>query len=254
MYYNFYRETFKLSHRKATWLAPLLILFMMIAIGFAEGHTQSRLLMMTSFASSQVIQLVLVIVASSMFSMEFQNKAILTTMYKSPNKFQVFFSKVTIVFIYNIIIHLLTMLFSIVLTFTPIIRSISWLAKYQYNQTLYLNMINTNVIDLITSTFIISIIILISCMINSNAVATTANIMIIFMGSYVSYNLLLKNNSLGNVFKWNPLNMINLTQQYYNSTLATDTKLSLLQLIIASLLYTLLFFSLGYLIFKKKKF
>ncbi|GLB47334.1 ABC transporter permease [Philodulcilactobacillus myokoensis] len=252
---DLYREFFKLLHRKVSWFAPLLVLFMMLAMGLSEGKSQPQLLIMTNFASSQVILLALVIVASSIFSMEFQNKAILNVLYRSPNKFQVFFSKLIVIFIYNVALHLITILVTVILSLTPLIDKVSWTSVYQHHQSLLLNMFATVGIDLITSTFIISIIFMISCMINSNAVVVTVNMIIIFMGAYVSYNFLLQNNhNLSGILKWNPFNMVNLTQQYYNNAMASDTKLSIEQLIIATFLYTILFLFAGYAIFRKKRF
>ena len=93
MYRSIYREAYKLSHKKVTWFSPLLVLILMLALGFSEGKVQPKLLVMTCFGASEGILLVLVIVASSIFSMEFQNQAILTVMYKAPSKLYVYFSK-----------------------------------------------------------------------------------------------------------------------------------------------------------------
>lgn len=249
-----YRESYKLSHRKVAWFAPILVLFVMVAMGFSVGKVQARLLAMTCFASSEVILLALVIVASSIFSMEFQNQAILTVMYKAPNKLYVYFAKLVTIFIYNLILHLIAMLFTFILTLTPIVSSFSWLAVYQHHQPLIVNMLATTGLDLVTSTFIISMIFLTSCIINSNAVVVTFNIVVIYMGAYVSYHFLLDNAKLAYLLKWNPFNMTNLTQQYYNSAMVQATSLSVFQLTIGTLAYSLLFFALGYLVFRKKRF
>lgn len=249
-----YGEFYKLVHKKITCFAPFLILISMIAMGLATGKTQPKLLVMTCFASSEPILLTLVIVASSTFSMEFQNNAILTLQYKSPSKLAIYLSKLLVITIYNLILHCLTMIITGILAVSPIIKPISWTAIYQHQQSLIVNMLSTTGIDLITSTFIISLIFLTSILVNSNALVVTLNIIIIFIGTYASSSLLLIGYRLSRVLRWNPLNMINLTQQYYNAAMIQVTKLSISQLSLATILYFLLFFIIGYLIFRKKRF
>lgn len=251
---SLYNEFYKLIHKKITWFAPILILVSMIAMGLATGQTQPRLLVMTCFASSEVILLTLVIVASSIFYMEFQNKAILTLMYKAPNKLYVYLAKLLVILSYNLVLHLFALIITFILTVSPVINPVVWSVVYQHQQSLLVNMLATSGIDLITSTLTISLIFLASCLINSNALVVTLNILIIFMGSYASASLLLINSKLSGLLKWNPLNMINLTQQYYNSDMVQVTKLSIPQLSLATLAYTLVFFTLGYLIFSRKRF
>ncbi len=83
----------------------------------------------------------------------------------------------------------------------------------------------------------------------------TLNIAIVFMGQNLSADLLNANSKLAPIVKWNPLNMNNLTTQYYNYPVYHD--LSMLfngQLVSGTLVYTLLFFLIGYLIFRRKYF
>ncbi|NVY96463.1 hypothetical protein HU830_04670 [Lactobacillus sp. DCY120] len=55
--------------------------------------------------------------------------------------------------------------------------------------------------------------------------------------------------------KSNPLNMTNLTRQYYNYLTYYETsRLSINQLLLGTTVYLLLFFILGYLVFRKKRF
>lgn len=165
----------------------------------------------------------------------------------------IYLSKLLVIIIYNLILHCLTMIITGILAVSPIIKPISWTAIYQHQQSLIVNMLSTTGIDLITSTFI-SLIFLTSILVNSNALVVTLNIIIIFIGTYASSSLLLIGSRFSRVLRWNPLNMINLTQQYYNAAMIQVTKLSISQLSLATILYFLLFFIIGYLIFRKKRF
>lgn len=77
-------------------------------------------------------------------------------------------------------------------------------------------MLATTGIDIITSTLIISLLCLFSCLINSDAIVIAINAIIIFMGRGFSASLLNANLGIDQILKWNPLNMTNLTTQYYN--------------------------------------
>ena len=70
MYTQLKQELYKLNHRKLPWIVITLMLFFMIIIGLAMGRTYSNLLVMTCYDSSTIIMLILVIVGSTIFSMD----------------------------------------------------------------------------------------------------------------------------------------------------------------------------------------
>lgn len=250
------RELYKLMHRKLPWWIISLLVIFMIFMGVAMGKIYSKLLVMTCFNCSDAILVILVIVGSTIFSTEFQNKTILTLMYRSPNKGTVYLAKFITIFIYNVFLHIVAILFTVLFNTVPIVTNLtSWTAIYKYNQPLFINMLATTGVDTITSTLIISLICLTSCLINFNTVVIVVNAMIVFMGSDLSSNLL--NLHLGpvKIIRWNPLNMLNLTTQYYNyATYHLTLLLSTDQLLVGTLCYTIIFTLVGYLIFKKKNF
>ncbi|WP_143461924.1 ABC transporter permease [Levilactobacillus enshiensis] len=254
MAFSLYQEFYKLNHRKLTWLAPLVLLILMILTGLSIGYNESKLLMATCYNAPDWIMLILVVIGATTFSMEFQNNAILTLLYKSPNKALVYLSKYIVILAYNLWLHLLAMLFTLGLHTIPMNRSVSWSAIYLYQQPLWENMLKTVAIDVLTTTFIISLIFLLSCLINSNAVVISVSLLMVFMGQFVSANLL-NAEKFTQVLRWNPFNMTNLTRQYYNYTTYFDTSHLLnQQLLQGALSYTLLFIVVGYLIFRKKRF
>ncbi|KRL95843.1 ABC transporter permease [Levilactobacillus hammesii] len=254
MAFSLYQEFYKLNHRKLTWLAPLVLLILMILTGLSIGYNESKLLMATCYNAPDWIMLILVVVGATTFSMEFQNNAILTLLYKSPNKALVYLSKYIVILVYNLWLHLLAMLFTLGLHTIPMNQSVSWSAIYLYQQPLWENMLKTVAVDVLTTTFIISLIFLLSCLINSNAVVISVSLLMVFMGQFVSANLL-NAEKFTQILRWNPFNMTNLTRQYYNYTTYFDTSHLLnQQLLQGTLSYTLLFIVVGYLIFRKKRF
>ncbi|WP_119326442.1 ABC transporter permease [Companilactobacillus musae] len=249
------KEAYKLVHQKITWFAPLFVLILMIIMGILMNGSEQKLLIMTSYDSSEWILFALVVVSSTIFTLEFQDNTILTMLYKSDNKLQVYGSKLILVFIYNIVLHILAIIFTIVLQLTPLNVHLSWLMINQYQQTLLSNLLMTILVDIVSSTLIISIIFFTSCIVNLNAIVITLNLMIVFLGQSASSSLMIANLKYIDIIKWNPLNMINLTKQYYNyGSYHIVSHLSNSQLLIGNIFYSLLFFSLGYVIFKKKKF
>lgn len=251
---SLYREFYKFCHKKVTWIAPSIVVVLMVLMGLSAGQSQPRLMVMTGFGSSEGILLTLIIVASSIFSMEFQNHAILTILYKAPGKWHVYLAKLIVTFGYNVALHLLALLVTFGLSWTPIIKPVDWSAVYQHGQPLIINLIATTGVDVLTSSLIIGFIFLTSCLINSNAVVVTLNIAVVFMGAFISYNFLLQNQRLASVFRWNPFNMVNLTKQYYNASMVQSTYLNNVQLILGTIAYSFVLLIVGYLIFRKKRF
>lgn len=252
---SLYQEFYKLLHRKMTYTAPLIVIGFMIVIKLALGSEESQLLGMTNYAAGQSILLVLVIVGTSLFSMEYQSNIMLTLIFKSPSKLNVYLSKVIVIICYSTALHALAILFTFLLQLTPLKLDVSWLTLYQNNQSLLVNMMSLNIVDSITSLLIISLIVSTSCFIQQTSVVVSLNVLIVFMGQFVSTRLLLNQVSLSHLLKWNPLNMINLSQQYYNYEMYHQTtQLSNIQLLIGTMCYSICFILIGYIVFRKKRF
>lgn len=256
MYAELRQELYKLNHRKLPWLIIILMVALMIIIGLAMGRTYSNLLVMTCYDSSTIIMLLLVIVGSTIFSMEFQNKTIIPLVYRSRSRGRVFFAKFVTLFLYDVVLHVVAMIVTCLLNIVPIINNpVSWTAVYKYHQPLVINMLANAGVDLVTSSLIISLICLASCLINSNTVVIAINALIIFMGTDLSSSLLLAHVGPSRLIRWNPFNMLNLTTQYYNyATYHVTSMLSNGQLLLGTLSYTAIFTLLAYWCFQAKHF
>lgn len=251
---SLYQEFYKLSHQKIVWISPLVLLVLMITTGYSIGYNESTLLTATTYNSPDWIMFILVAIGSTLFSMEFQNNAILTLLYKASNKIYVYLSKYIVILSYNFLLHLTAIIFTILLRYTSINDYVSWSSIYRYQQPLWENMLKTSLIDILTTTFIISLVFLLSCLINNNAVVISVSLLVVFMGQFISSNLL-NNERFVRLLRWNPFNMTNLTRQYYNYTTYYETShLLTWQLLIGTILYIVIFTVIGYSIFRKKRF
>ncbi|GEO68271.1 ABC transporter permease [Levilactobacillus acidifarinae] len=248
------QEFYKLRHRKIVWLAPIILLVLMVMTGYAMGYNESKLSMATGYDAPDWIMLILVVVGATTFSMEFQNHAILTLLYKAPAKLDVYLAKSIVILGYNVFLHGVAILWTVLLCQTSLIRPVAWSTVYLYHQPLWENLLKTMAVDVVTTTLIISLIFLLSCLINNNAVVISVSLLVVFMGQFVSSNLLTANQGV-RLLRWNPFNMTNLTREYYNyTTYYATSHLQNSQLLLGTLLYTGLFIVSGYLIFRKKRF
>lgn len=136
MLLNIHQEFYKLIHRKIIWFSPLILLILMVITGYAMGNDQGILLLATCYDAPDWIMLILVVIGSTIFSTEFQNNAILTLSYKSPNKTYVYLSKYITILCYNLVIHLIAILFTTILNFAPITNKLKWSTLYLYHQPL----------------------------------------------------------------------------------------------------------------------
>ncbi|WP_338199014.1 ABC transporter permease [Lactobacillus rizhaonensis] len=254
MIYSIKQELYKLVHRKISWIAALILFFLMLITGFALADESKKLILTLTFDSSDFIMFILVIVGATCFSMEFQNNTILTLLYKSSNKVYVYLSKYIVLFIYDVFLHLLALFYTICLRYTLFNYQVNWSELYLYHQPVWLNMLTALLIDLVTTMLIIAIVFLLSCLINSNAVVITASLLVTLMGQSISSDLM-NGKKLVGIMKWNPFNMVDLTRQYANySMYALTTQLNNQELLVGSLVYIFIFVIAGYLIFRRKRF
>lgn len=111
---SLYQEFYKLAHRKVTWIAPIILLGLMVLAGYTIGYGESKLLTALSYDSHDWIMFILVIVGATIFSMEFQNNAILTLLYKASSKLYVYLSKLIVLLVYNLFLHGLALILTVV--------------------------------------------------------------------------------------------------------------------------------------------
>lgn len=257
MFISMARELQKLSKRKISWISLILTFIFMLILGLSLRSEYNKLLIMGAFGLDTISPFVLILVGSTIFSMEFKNNTIWLLLYKSKNKNVAFFAKVITLFSYDILLHLVAIIYTIILSITILNRSISsWLNIYQYNEPLIINLLKTSFLDIIANTIVISFVFLLSVLIKSSEVVTTVSILTVFMGGGISNSIIYSYKPLMHITRWNPWNIsTHLTTQYYNYNSYHDiTRLSNVQMMYGGIGYIILFLFIGFIIFKRKRF
>ncbi|MBM6586265.1 ABC transporter permease [Pediococcus acidilactici] len=254
MLFSVRQELYKLVRRKIFWVAPIVMFVLMIVLGYTVGVEETKFLSVSCFGFSEVSPLILIIVGSTLFSMEFQNNTILTLLYKAKSKIYVYLSKFFVIFMYDVFLHILAIVFTLILRSVILKQVPSWTMIYEYHQPLWQNMLIATLIDLIFTLLVISTLFLLSSAISNNALVLCLSIAVIFFGKYVSVQLMRIKDFI-HILRWNPFNMANLVGQYYHyDEYSRMSHLSVFQLSAGSLIYIALFLGVGYLIFTKKRF
>lgn len=251
-----WREFYKLNHRKSTWCSIIIMMAFMLVIGMMMGRSYGNLLVMSTYNSSQIIMLIMVVVGSMIFTGEFQSETILPLIFRSPNRSVIFFAKYFTLFLYEVILHIIAIVFTIFLNVSGLISNrVSLSAVYKYHQSLLMNMLSTTLIDVVLTAMMIGMICVVACLFKSELISVLVNALLVLVGGGFSANLMEANNGLSKIIRWNPLNMTYLTPEYYNYASYHGTSmLSTNQLLLGTFCYMCLFGWLGWLIFEKKHF
>ncbi|MCP8856944.1 ABC transporter permease [Latilactobacillus fuchuensis] len=252
---SLYQEYYKFFHKKMVWYAPILLVPLMLLAWLLFKFEFSRYLVISSFLAGPWIEMLLVVIGAGIFSMEFQEGTILTLLYKASNKRDIYFSKFLVIFCYDVILHVIAFGLTIGLSLIIFPGQVDWFTVYQYQQPLIVNLILTLLVGLVASLLTIALLFFFSSLSKNNSLAVVISFVLIFMGQGLSDNLLNKYETFDFIIKWNPLNMLNLQNQYTTYVVYHElTQLSNLQIIGGALCYTLVFLEFGYLIFSHRKF
>ncbi|QIL50323.1 ABC transporter permease subunit [Weissella coleopterorum] len=257
MFVSVAKELKKLSKRKISWISLILTFIFMLIMGASLRSEYSKLLIMGSFGLDTISPFLLILVGSTIFSMEFKNNTIWLLLYKSKSKHIAFWAKIITLFLYDILLHVVAIIYTMILSITILNKSISsWLNIYQYNEPLIINLLKTSFLDIIATMIVISFVCLLSILIKSSEVVITLSILTVFMGSGISNSIIYSYKSLMNIARWNPLNIsTHLTTQYYNYNSYHDmTRLSNVQMLYGGIGYIILLLFIGFIIFRSKRF
>ncbi|MCT3033279.1 ABC transporter permease [Pediococcus pentosaceus] len=248
------QEFFKFVHQKSVWIMPLIILVLMIGTNFSLGYGETKVLISQCYAAQYWILITLVIVGSTMFSMEYQYNTILTLLYKSRSRMHVYFAKFVLVFAYDLFLHMWAIVWTFILKIILNSDNISWSDIYLYHEPIWRNMAHGVLLDIFSTMMIIGLIFVLSCLFSSNGVVITVTLLVFFMGNSFSADILMSNH-LVSIMKWNPLNMLNVVDQYFNYlSYHPVSQLSNFQLTYGTGVWIVVLFGVGYYIFERRHF
>lgn len=242
-------ELFKFSHQKSA-LAGILILILLMVYSVLTTKVDSTQVIF-EFGAVQWIPIIMIAVGSTFFAMEYQNRTILILLYKNTKRWQIYWAKLMIVWLYSLVLTVIATLLTIVLKFL-LIRT-PWSALISKHQTL-LTLLTGNVIGtVIYALFIVTLSFMLIMLIKINVAVIGIGLALGFLGAGISVALMGAFTSLISILRWNPLNMIFITQQLANPAYAAVSHLSSFEIIGGNLSYAAIFIILGYGLFKKRR-
>lgn len=248
------QEAYKLLHKKITWLAPFLIVLLMIPFIMSfDDAISAPWLVMSSFGIDEIAPLIMILVAATFFSSEFKQRTILTMLAKTPSRKDVYLAKLTVVGLCDVVIHGLAIIMTLILNYALPKFRLDLFKPYLYHQSLLTNVLTMTLVDILVTMFLVSILFLISCSITENAVVLAISLGVFFMGQIVPPGIQFLPQQYLHWLRWNPLNMMLLPLQYANYPVYHDmSHLSTLQLGVATAGYAIVFAVLGYQIFRRR--
>lgn len=245
-------ELFKFTHQKTASVGILTLLLLMIYSVLTTNTTATQVVF--EFGAVQWIPIIIIAVASAFFDMEYRNRTILILLYKNTNHWQIYLAKLLIVWLYSVILTLIATFFTIVLKSWLVgSNQLSWSALIIDRQT-QLSLLIGNVLGtLIYALFIVTLSFMLIMLLKLNAAVIGVGLALGFLGAGFSIAFMKSFITLIPLFRWNPLNMIFITQQLANPSFAAISHLSNGEIIVGNLIYSVIFTILGYDLFKKRR-
>lgn len=244
------QEIYKFSHENIALYGPIVLIATMI-YNFFTSSTMSHSLSY-GFGAIEWIPLIVITVASAIFSMEYKNNTIIMLEYKTSSKFQIYFSKFLVVLVYSFLLTAIAFLFTLILSMFFNNVRYDWLVTKNGNNLL--NGLLANLAGaLIYSFFSIGLSFMLIMLVKNNAVVVCFGIVLAFFGTSFSKGLMQTFPHFISTIKWNFLNMTFISQQLSNPSLSLKSNLSSLELIIANIIYGIAFMVMGYYLFKHRQ-
>ena len=247
---SFKQEIYKFRHENIALYGLIILIVTMIYNFFTNPITRQSL--GYGFGANEWIPLIVITVASAIFSMEYKNNTIIMLEYKTSSKHQIFFAKFWVILIYSFFLTVIAFLLTLILSMFFNAARYDWLVNKNGN-----NLLNDLLINLagalIYSFFSIGLSFMLIMLVKNNVVVVCFGIVLAFFGASFSRGLMQSFPNFIGTIKWNFLNMIFISQQLSNPSLSLKSNLSSVELIIANIVYGIIFMALGYYLFKHRR-
>ncbi|WP_125567114.1 ABC transporter permease [Companilactobacillus insicii] len=246
---NLREELFKFSHQKSVVAGIIILILLMIYSALTTKTDATQVIF--EFGAVQWIPIIIIAVGSTFFAMEYQNRTIVILVYKHTKRWQIYFSKLMIVWLYSIVLTIITTILTIIIK--SLFIDTPWSTLITNHQTQLTLLIGNIIGTLIYALFIVALSFMLIMIMKVNAVVIGIGLSLGFLGAGISVALMKSFTSLIPILRWNPLNMIFITQQLANPPYAAISHLSLIEIVGGNLIYTIIFIILGYNLFKKRR-
>ncbi|MCH4056832.1 MAG: ABC transporter permease [Lactobacillaceae bacterium] len=243
-------EWYKFRKQRLPLYGSLALVLLMIYSGLTSSDGRS--LMLSSFGAIQWLPIILIAVGSSFLDMEYRYHTVIMLRYKSSNLFKSYLAKLVIVYFYGVGLVLLALLLTILLKGVFVGNQVRWFDliadRGSILQITLVNLLGT----LLYLLFIVTMSFMLILIVKINAAVIGISLAIGFFGAGLSEALIKTFADATTILRWNPLNMILVTQQLTNSQYVQISHLTNPEIIVGVFGYALLFLILGYQLFKKR--
>ncbi len=249
------QEIFKLTKKKSTWICTAFLIIIQIAMAIAV-KTYPRFMdpseaFSSMFLGGALVVFFMIAASATIITMEFQYGTIKELLYRRYFRGQIWTSKWITMFLYSIYWFVLTFIISLLLKMTLFNSQIDFSQMLSGNNTVLGLSIKTLLANFLTLWLILSLVFLLANIFKNSAAAVSVGIIGYFATSIISSILMMLIQKWEWV-KWNPFTMLYLPGQVQASQMSNLTKLSINQMITGNFVYIIIFFVLGYWIFKKR--
>lgn len=239
---NLYQEMKKFWYQKKP-LWGILILFILMYYSLVTSHHNERDVIQL-FGASQWTLIILVTISSAFMTMEYRDNTIVTMLYKSSNRFNIYFSKIIVLVLYSVLLSFCGVIFTILeAAFSHQLLTVNVL------RTLLFNTFGT----LLYSIFIVTLSLLLISLVKVDAIVIVIGLMLGFLGATFSNILMSLFHTWSRAIRWNPLNMIYVINQLSDPKYFKYSSLSNLELVLGTASYAIIFLIIGYWTFKKRR-
>ncbi|WP_158727608.1 ABC transporter permease [Levilactobacillus enshiensis] len=250
-----WREIFKFKHQRLAWVTPLLVALLMGGVALTTHRmtlSDQKFYVTSGYVGFQWSILFLIVISATSVAMEFEYGTIKQLAMQVPHRWLIYVAKFLVVLGYSMLLHVLVVGVTLILKVSGDPR-MHWQTIYRYHQSLGCNLGINALLDLYGGVLIVSLVFLLASCSRHGATAIAVGVGACFMGEGLSSLLLGSFKAFVPWLKWNPFNMFYLQEEYGNPDYRTMTHLTIRQLEIGNVVWTLLFIGIGAVIFSRRR-
>lgn len=248
------QEIFKLTKAKSIWITSALLVIFQVAIAILGANNKKIVdvpsLVVAQFSGSSWIVIFMIALTSMCVAMEYQYGTVKELFYRQYTRTQVLISKWLTMFLCSLYFVCLSLIVTVMLTLTVFGHDVT-LGTAVSGMPLMNKLLLTTLGRFIGMWMILSLVFLLATLFKSSSAAISVGIIGYFITSIIS-SLQILIIAKFDWLKWNPLNMLNLSNQLVLDTYQKLTKLSTSLLVVGNLVYMVIFFAIGWLIFNRR--
>lgn len=246
-----YQEFYKFKKLRSVYFGILFVIIMIIYTALTSENSANMFIV--GFGMAQWIGMILITISSYFILMECDYNTIIQIIYKNNSKFKIYFSKLWIIIIYSIILHLIGFTLTMLIKFLYFNNSYN-ISDQIYNKSLFESLIINTFGSFAMNLLLCSIIFLLANITYSNVVVVGTGLCFSFFGNSVMSAVMSALKFTKPILKWNPFNMFSIMKQLPNGRYNHAIELNNLSLVIGTFAYIIVFLYMGFICFKKRRF